>query len=675
MRFKTLAVENLFAYSGRSEVDLSDTSEERNIIIVSGRNGAGKTSLLNAIKLLVLGHDNLELRRVGFGSAPLLAKQYVLGQPGRWFGIFNASSGASVAMVSLSWEEASNEHWEARRTYRRIKGGADFNSELHVTRNGAPLGERDAKAKLASFMPGEIARFFFFDGEQIQSLADAEIGRESGEIERLLGFSFFKELRDRVDSYAKLKQRAGLPHEVQVKIVEAENGAREARVQAEARGRARIQEEETRLDLERSLDRQIADRERLRVGTLTDAERVRIERRIAVLDGQREELALKIAEALPVEIPFLTNPRLVERAFELLNGHLGRATDSSLASRLHRELPIRIVEALGELDPAQTLSPHQISLLSNKLSAILDDFGVRTTPADPLLQSLSQKRTVELRDRFLLWSEKGGADRLSQRDDLLQMRRLTSELRQVTQELDEAELTTESARTQYSELSDQISLTKSELSAAIERITTLGIQEQQLLRQMQDHERRIADLEQEAEEVGRENAAYQLALRIKRALDRYRELRRQQVRASIESRLNERVAILLAPSQLIHSVKLDEDFIMSYFDQQGRAVPRLSISAGMRQLLAMAMLWALKDESNRPMPVMIDTPLGRIDRTNRSLLMDFYFPYAGNPLVLLPTDTELGSEDLDALAPHIRRRYRIENNDGDNARIIHENAA
>lgn len=674
MRFEILRVENLFAYSGQSEIDLSDTSDQQNIIIVSGHNGAGKTSLLNAIKLLFLGHENDELRRVGFGGTPLTARQYVLGQPGRWFGLFNASSRASFAAVSLGWKEADGEDWEARRTYRLIKGSTDFTADLRVTRAGTPLADHDAKTKLATLMPGEAARFFFFDGEQIQSLADAEIGRERGEIERLLGFSFFKELRDRVDAYAKLKARAGLPDDVQVKIVETENGAREARAVAEARGRARIQEEETRLDLERALDRLIAERERLRSGTLTDTERVRIERRIAVLEGERDELALKIAEALPAEIPFLANSRLVELAFEMLDSQLGRATDSSLASRLHRDLPVHLVAALGELEPAVTLSTSQIEALSTKTSLILDEFGVQVASTNPLLQSLSPKRTAELRDRFLLWTEKGRADRLAQRDDLLLMRRLTGEMRRINQELDEAELTTDAARAQHAALTDQIAATRSELTAAIERITVLGYEEQQQLRTMQEYERRIADLEREAEEVARENAAYQLALRTKRALDRYRELRRQQVRESIESRLNERVAILLAPSQLVRSIALSEDFIMTYFDQRGREVPRLSISAGMRQLLAMAMLWALKDESNRPMPVMIDTPLGRIDRTNRSLLMNSYFPYAGNPLVLLPTDSELGPEEFALLEHHIRRCYRIENPDGDNARIVLESS-
>ena len=68
-RFTSIEVENIFAYRGKSCIDLSDCTEERNVVVVSGRNGAGKTSLLNAIKLLFLGAENESMRRVLFGTS------------------------------------------------------------------------------------------------------------------------------------------------------------------------------------------------------------------------------------------------------------------------------------------------------------------------------------------------------------------------------------------------------------------------------------------------------------------------------------------------------------------------------------------------------------------------------------------------------------------------------
>jgi DNA sulfur modification protein DndD len=90
----------------------------------------------------------------------------------------------------------------------------------------------------------------------------------------------------------------------------------------------------------------------------------------------------------------------------------------------------------------------------------------------------------------------------------------------------------------------------------------------------------------------------------------------------------------------------------------------------MRQLAAMSLLWALKEEAQRPLPVVIDTPLGRIDRENRALLMSQYFPNAGLPLILLPTNSELSEEDLALLDDSIAARYEIQNVGGTSAQII-----
>ncbi|PZU05685.1 MAG: hypothetical protein DI606_19320 [Sphingobium sp.] len=105
----------MFAYGGEpSTIDLSGCSEERNIVVISGANGAGKTSLLNAIKLLFLGLNNEELRRVGLAGSPLTPKQYVNGVSGRWYGVFNNTAGlADTAKVALSWFDGDGRRVQA----------------------------------------------------------------------------------------------------------------------------------------------------------------------------------------------------------------------------------------------------------------------------------------------------------------------------------------------------------------------------------------------------------------------------------------------------------------------------------------------------------------------------------------------------------------------------------
>ena len=61
MIFERLTLRNYGVFLGRHEIALAPTSAEAPIILIGGLNGAGKTSILEAVRLLV-GHGG----RLGF---------------------------------------------------------------------------------------------------------------------------------------------------------------------------------------------------------------------------------------------------------------------------------------------------------------------------------------------------------------------------------------------------------------------------------------------------------------------------------------------------------------------------------------------------------------------------------------------------------------------------------
>lgn len=673
MRFTGLEVENIFAYRGVSRVDLSACTPERNVVVITGRNGAGKTSLLNAIKLLFLGSNDDRMRRVIFGGTAIGAKHFVLGQPGRWYGVFNtAARGPDIrARVALEWSDEKQE-FRAERCFQKANTALGYSETLTVTADGKTVPDGDAV--LLQLLPKEVVPFFFFDGEQIQSIADAEVGREQAEIERLLGLSFVVTLTREVDSYAKAKQRAGLPENVQLKIIQAENRKREALARSEAANRARVAVEEEIQEFQQQQRRLENERNRLRTG-ISETDRRRMEGRIKLLQSDRERLAAEIAEQLPSESPWLTNLILVREAFQVLEAYLNGRTDPSLVERLHQQLPSELIRRLSALQPPITLNHKQAERFHEDVQEALEMVGVATHASNPLLASLSPRQVQSLHRRFLIWSERGESLATAHAERLRSMRQMTHEQQQAQRDLDEAEITTDEARQRFLELTEQLNELDKRVREHTESVAEHRIEEQRAMREMAQASDEIEHLESQFKDVTRQNRSYQLALKVKRALEDYREQRRARIRESVEARLNERVGVLLGPSQLIKSVALDEQFHMTYFDERNGQVARRSISAGMRQLVAMSMLWALKDEAHRPLPVMIDTPLGRIDRENRALLMTEYFPRAGNPLMLLPTNSEFAAEDYAHLASRIARRYEIHNTGGEDAQIIETRAA
>ena len=101
-------------------------------------------------------------------------------------------------------------------------------------------------------------------------------------------------------------------------------------------------------------------------------------------------------------------------------------------------------------------------------------------------------------------------------------------------------------------------------------------------------------------------------------------------------------------------------FDVELVDDQGIVINRKLLSAGEKQIYAIAILEALAKTSGRQLPVIIDTPLGRLDSHHREKLIENYFPSASHQVVLLSTDTEVNEQYfLNKLKPDISHSYQI----------------
>ncbi|MDF5723456.1 MAG: DNA sulfur modification protein DndD, partial [Rhizonema sp. PD37] len=130
----------------------------------------------------------------------------------------------------------------------------------------------------------------------------------------------------------------------------------------------------------------------------------------------------------------------------------------------------------------------------------------------------------------------------------------------------------------------------------------------------------------------------------------------------LEVEVTECFRYLLHKSDLVHRVAIDtHNFSLSLYDLQSLRVAKHRLSAGEKQLLAIAFLWGLARVSGYRLPVAIDTPLGRLDSSHRSNLVERYFPSASHQVILLSTDTEIGEKEVQTLRQNeaIAREYLL----------------
>jgi len=155
--------------------------------------------------------------------------------------------------------------------------------------------------------------------------------------------------------------------------------------------------------------------------------------------------------------------------------------------------------------------------------------------------------------------------------------------------------------------------------------------------------------------------------KVQKTLQLFREKLTLKNLNKLEIQVTECFRYLLHKSNLVHRVVIDaNNYSLSLYDPEGKPVPKHRLSAGEKQLLAIALLWGLARVSGRQLPVAIETPLGRLDSSHRGNLVEKYFPSASHQVILLSTDTEIGKNEVeklreqDAIAREYLLKYDIE---------------
>lgn len=110
----------------------------------------------------------------------------------------------------------------------------------------------------------------------------------------------------------------------------------------------------------------------------------------------------------------------------------------------------------------------------------------------------------------------------------------------------------------------------------------------------------------------------------------------------------------------IQRIEMDAETLnMSYISKEGNEVPKDSLSAGEQQLMVISILWALAICSKKKLPVIIDTPLSRLDSLHRTALIKMYFPNAGEQTIILSTDSEIDASYYKLMKENIGDEFTL----------------
>lgn len=654
MIIRRVAFTNFGVYGGRNEFELIPRTDEqfsRPIVLFSGKNGAGKTTFVEGIRLCL--HGSLALGdRVSRSDYEdhLLRKIHRPFQEG-----VTPPDSASIEMEFEFVRSGERHTYQVERSWHRTKKSVSEN--LSITEDGQPpegLEEDQKDGFLRELVPSSAADLFFFDGEKIDKLMDEEEGSEilGRTVKSLLGLHLVERLDSDLEVY--ISRRADEDEsEVSQELEEARQEVERLRQRKEE---LKIAQEENQEALEEKHSAIETQRQRLKSEGGDYAERRdELERRKEVLEQKIETQEKHIQSLADGIMPFAVAPQMCEKVRERLDierQHQEWKTSEQLIDEQINQFADEVEsEAFWEqvgINPDEKTREQLLEALTERLK--------ESNPAEPVDEDEVVIHASEReRGKLNSWIDEA----LNGAPD--QFREATQKLTDLREELDEVEA--DLARVPQ----DLI------LQPIVETLNTLVEERDKLQREAEEiadeigtvefklerSEAHLENVKDRLEEEQKENERVQQALRTQKALRDYEERLKRKKLDILEGTLASRFNELCRKETILDAVDIDAETFEVVLHRGNETFGREALSAGETQLFAIATIWALREVSGVPMPVIIDTPLGRLDDDHRSAMIQTYLPRASHQVMLLATDAEVDEDVLEDLEPALSHTYRL----------------
>jgi DNA sulfur modification protein DndD len=637
-----LVVENFGAYRGRHTIKLTPPSRKRPIVLFGGLNGAGKTTILDALQLVLYGKRARCSNRGSLGYDDFLRQS-----------VNRHADPAGGASIELWFHHVNDGQEQFCRVVRHWHANGNGMKEIvDVEVDGAhdPVVAESWAEYAEEFVPSRLSHLFFFDGEKIETLADltnaAEVLRTG--IHSLLGLDLVDRLYDDLDVVASRKEKfLQVDDTTNVSLRGAESEVRELRsrreelIQATAGVQSQLDQCTHRLEL-------VQEKLRSEGGELF-AQKDLLEKNCTTLLADVEGIDSALREVASASAPLLIVPDLLT-AVQTQARNEKASTQACLLDDILRERDAVVIETITGLGTSSNVQETLAAFLARDRS---ERTATRELPrylqisdeAASLLQDLSTVTLPATRQKI--------ATLLARRKDL------SHALTMIERKL--STVPEEDAIAPFEREREELT---TKLSGLGERMERLKEERQHIEHDLSRKEGTLKRLQEDAARVAleQEDVARMVehARRSQSTLRSFRERIVERHLSRIETSVQESFRRLLRKQTLVSTLRIDpRTYALELRDADGVVLRPERLSAGERQLLAVSLVWGLAKASRRPLPAVIDTPLGRLDSSHRRHLVERYFPSASHQVLLLSTDEEIHGEYLEFLRPSIGHAYLL----------------
>ena len=624
-----LTLKNFGVYAGLNTFTFEN---KKPVVLIGGMNGRGKTTFLEAVLLALYGANSFAYNESKYHSYGQYLKAYV-----------NKADETLETFVELEFklEENTQERYlvhrewsgAGKRTREKITVYKDGESNLFLTDNWSMFME--------NILPSGLSNFFFFDGEKIAELAVESTNAQMKEsIKALLGISVLDVLSNDI---ARITSRISKQSGDQMKTKELDL-LREKKNQADVA--LQIADEHiTELTIELENLRKKLEKTR---GEYTTKGGDIIAQRQALFN-KRNLYTLKLRQSKEQmvnlaagELPFLFVKELLNKiqvqaqkehetkimgfAVDKVNSIFADYTESYSGDLSAIQGFIGYVEEKARTESTEIVFDMADASLY-QLNALLKTGLVKAK--GQALQTMSdcikEQEKIDELDSYL-----------SVDIDESALAKLYKKIKILEQKIIDSEVSLEAEQKKRTVLHGDVIRATSEYNHYVEQILSNL--------ELNDDADRILKYSHLASKV----------------LDEYKIRLQERKIGVLAQTMTDCYKKLANKKNLIEQIQMDAvtlDF--KYLNADGNEIPKESLSAGEKQLMVISLLWALAICSKKKLPVIIDTPLSRMDSNHRISLITTYFPQASDQTIILSTDSEIDARYYEIMKDNVGDEFTL----------------
>ncbi|MHB2054102.1 DNA sulfur modification protein DndD [Pantoea dispersa] len=636
MIFNKLQIINFGIYQGEHSINL-EVERDKPVILIGALNGGGKTTFLDAIQLVLYGKHAKCSNRAGTAYGAFLASCKNRFSP--------PEAEVKLSLTFTHQTENRINRYDIERSWYvkgfdskdKIKVYVDFEPNEHLSQHWDEF--------VNEFIPHSLSDLFFFDGEKIENLAHPQRSSElvrTG-IENLLGLDLLSQLQIDLAQVDKKRRASNVDKEVIAKVEACENemGQNNSLVSDLKKEVVALEHNISDTNIAVNKARQavrnagahlIEKRDELKfeLGTietklsLNKAEKIKLAAGVGPLG-----LVKDLIEQTQIQIRLeseATQAKILDEAINNYNEKILNILKTTSASE-------KTISHVNKIIAAQT---QELQALSNVECFLKTELNIFNGLEERIAQEDRQRQHLQKEQQQLLEQQALLQQQLDTVPDYELVQHLITEL--------------------------------AECEAILKNLTTQCRHKQQLLEQAtaksnilsQRYTNLLAQQNKDTFEQKRTIQVSDHIQKLKKTLHSFAELLISENIDRLQQLVKQKYDALGRKSELISQLKIcPESFAITLYDSAGNMLEAEKLSAGERQLLAIAILWGLAEASGKELPTIIDTPLSRLDGKHRSKLVNHYFPNAGPQVILLSTDEEIISKYYQQLKPYISREFHI----------------